>query len=260
MKPSLLSLSLILTSTTSYGAAVLTGSVNTAPGHATAGTAIDLTATGTTNWAAWDIQTNASPTNPRSPTNTFASALSPGTAGYISELSAVGGNELIQGSSTVGSAFFNYSNGVSPVSLPAPAKFGTAFNTSLDSAGTGLSFVVVGDPQNLYRVSVWATGFNGQGTLIASLNGATSLELVSQTFVNGKAPVLFTFDFQPENASDWLNLTYTLTTDTANGTGTTGSNSHVAIQAVTVAVIPEASTAMTLLGGLVMLGFTRRRA
>lgn len=259
MKPGLLPLFLILTTTASYSA-VLSGSVNTAPGNLAAGTAVDLTATGTTNWAAWDIQTSASPTTPRSPSNTLSTAISSGAAGYISPLAGVGGaTGNIQGSSTLGSGFFTYSNGVSPASFPA-AKFGTAFNTTLDSVGTGLSFSVTGNPANLYRVSVWATGFNGQGTMIASLNGATSIQLVTQTFINGKAPVLFTFDFQPDSAGDLLNLSYTLTTDTPNGTGTTGSNSHVAIQAVTVAIIPEASSAMALLGSLGMLGLIRRRA
>ena len=259
MKPSLLPLFLILTATASHGA-VLTGSVNTAPGNLAAGTAVNLTATGTINWAAWDIQSSAGPTTPRAPTNTFGAALTLGTAGYISPLAGVeGGSGNIQGSGTLGSGFFTYSNGVSPTSFPA-AKFGTAFNTTLDSAGTGLSFSVTGDPTNIYRVSVWVTGFNGQGTLIASLNGATSILLATQTFINGKAPVLFTFDFQPDSAEDLLTLNYTLTTDTPNGTGTTGSNSHVAIQAVTVAIIPEASSAMALIGGLGMLGFIRRRA
>jgi len=260
MKPGLLALSLILTSATGH-AAVLLGSVNTTPGNTTAGTAIDLTATGTTNWAAWDIQASAGATTPRAPTNTLGPALSPGTAGYISALTGVGGaTGNLQGSATLGSGFFNYTNGVSPVSLGAAAKFGTAFNTTLDTVGTGMSFTVTGDPTKVYRVSVWATGFNGQGTLIASLNGATNIQLATQTFVNGKAPVLFTFDFQPDSATDLLNLSYTLTTDTPNGSGTTGSNSHVAIQAVTVSVIPEPSSALALVGGLGMLGFRRRRA
>lgn len=260
MKPGLLALSLVVTSATGHGALLL-GSVNTSPGTTTAGTAVDLTATGTTNWAAWDIQASAGATTPRAPSNTFGPALSPGTAGYISALTGVGGTTgNLQGSATLGSGFFNYTNGTSPVSLGTAAKFGTAFNTALDSVDTGMRFTVTGDPLNVYRVSVWATGFNGQGTLVASLNGATNIHLATQTFVNGKAPVLFTFDFQPDSATDLLNLSYTLTTDTPNGSGTTGSNSHVAIQAVTVAIIPEASSAMVFIGGLGMLSFLRRRA
>jgi len=246
-----------------HAAVLLSGTVNTNPGHTTAETAIDLTATGTLNWAAWDSRTNANPSTPRPATNTLGPALAPGTPGYISPLTGVGGTTgNLQGSSTLGAAFFNYTNGAVTTSLGAPSKFGTAFNSTLDLPGTGMSLTVAGDPQNIYRVSVWASGFNGQGTLVASLNGATSLSLVTQTFGNGKAPVLFTIEFRPENASDLLNLSYTLTTDTPNSPSpsTVGSNSHVAIQAVTVEVIPEASSAAVLMGGLLMLGCVRRRA
>jgi len=241
--------------------AVLTGSVNTDPGHLTSETAVDLTASGTRNWVAWDFRSGDGTAPTRAPSNTIGPALAPGTASYVSGLTGVGGaTGNLQGSGTLGATFFTYSNGVDPTSLSPAVKIGTAFNSTLDTTGTGMSFTVTGDPSQLYRVSVWATGFNGQGTLTASLNGATSLPLVTQTFVNGKAPVLFTIDFQPDSATDLLNLSYLLTTDTANGSGTTGKNSHVAIQAVTVEAIPEPSAAMVLAGALGLLGLRRRRA
>ncbi|WAC19120.1 PEP-CTERM sorting domain-containing protein [Luteolibacter sp. SL250] len=262
MKPILLPLSLALLPAAAHGV-VLSGSVDTAPGHTTSGTAVDLTASGTTNWAIWDFQSGADAATTRAPSNTLGTPVAPGTAGYISGLTGIspeGGTGNLQGSGTLGATFFTYSNGADPGSLSPPLKIGTAFSSTLDLEGTGMGFTVTGDPSQLYRVSIWAVGFNGQGTLTASLNGATSLPLVTQTFINAKAPVLFTIEFQPDSATDLLHLSYILTTDTPNGSGTTGKNSHVAIQAVTVEAIPEPSAALALLGAFGLAGIRRRRA
>lgn len=231
---------------TAEAAVVLTGSVNHTPGPA------DLTAQGDLDWAIWNVTSpTSSPfgTGSREPTNRMS-----GGTGQIGDITAVGTNTTWRGSggTSIGTQTFSYTNGTSPSSLANTAQ-SLVFNSSLDSIGQGVSLTVSGTPGQLTTVYVWGTGYQGQGTLTASLAGASNLELLSQTYGTGKNPTLFQINFTPEDASDLLILTYALTTDA------TGGNSHVGIQAVAVSAIPEPSTGLVALLGTGLAVFRRRR-
>jgi hypothetical protein len=221
-------------------AATLTGSVNTAPGPA------NLTTEGTLDWAIWNYSASTSalsiaPSNEKS-----------GSLGLISDISAATTGGVRGGNP--GTQTFTYSNGTSPVSQ-SNATLGLVFDTNLDAIGEGVQLTVTGDPLTLEVVNIWATGFDGVGTLTATLNGAAPITLFSQTYSNSlKPPTLFTLNFQPNLGTDLLTVRYTLST---NGAAT---NSHVGIQAVTVSNVPEPSTAVALIGGVgLLLAFRRRQ-
>lgn len=232
---------------TSLSAATLSGSVNTAPGSVT-----NLTTGGTTNWAIWNYSSTTTLASV-SPSNTRAGA--PGSAaipGFISDITAATTGNVRGG--TNGTMTFNYSNGNPAVATSGSSPIGLVFDTDLDTPNQGVKLSVTGAPLASYRVDVWATGYDGTGRMTASLANATTLTLDSQAYAFSKDPTLFSFIFTPDSASDTLNLSYTLLT---NGTAT--NISHVGIQAVTVTLIPEPSSAMAMIGGLAMLGFVRRR-
>ncbi|TLD71755.1 hypothetical protein FEM03_06345 [Phragmitibacter flavus] len=228
-------------------AAVLAGQVFTNPGVS----AVDLTATGSVDWAIWDFTQVSAPF----PTTVAATNGKAGGTANISVISTVGGGSLRgSGGSSIGLKNFSYSDGNSPTSLTNLPQ-SLVFNSSLDAGGLnrGVQLSLSGDPAQEYLVSVWATGFNAQGTMTATLNGATAVTLQSQEYSNSKQPTLFTFTFRPDVVGDLLNLSYVMTTDT------TGTNSHVGIQAVTVSVVPEPTQALLCLLGLVGLTQIRRR-
>lgn len=240
----------------SAGAATLSGTVTTTGLTST----IDLTATGTTNWAVWHYTSGGvTAANSIVPSNRMSGG--PGsstTAGFISNAYRVGGT----GTSTIrggnGQTLdLTYSNAATGPASGSINNVRMVFSSDLDSTANGVGVAVTGDPNQLYKISVWASGLDGQGTMTASAPGFTDVTLLSQTYgASGgdgeKVPTLFTFLFQPNNVNDILTMNYVLTT---NGAGI--NTSHVGISAVTVEVVPEpGSVALGALGSLALL---RRR-
>jgi hypothetical protein len=222
-------------------AAILSGSVNTSL-PATPGS--DLTALGTLDWAYWGRTTSSNLT-----TQPLINRKS-GGPNIFSVISPVTGTNVRGGISS--DHTFIFSDGQnSPTSLNTNDA-GLIFNSTLDSVGRGVSFTVQGDPGELRQLLVWGSGTNGQGTLTASLNGASSVPLLSQVYT-GKTGTLFTINYQPDNASDLLMISYALTTD---GSGT---NSHVGLVAAAVSVIPEPSSYFLVAFGIAAIYYMRRQ-
>lgn len=225
-------------------AAVLSGTVTTTG----LGTGVDLTAISDINWAIWDDNSGTS-TSTRSATNTMSGAPGMGSAGYISSIAHAGPTGTTVRGGADGTYEFSYSDGASPASFTAQ-NVGLIFDASLNEIGSGVSFSITGDISQAYRVDIWATGFRAIGEMTASLNGASDEVLTSQDYGETKSPTRFSFIFQPDNATDTLNLTYLATSQ--------GGSSHVGIQAVTITAIPEPSALLSSLLGLAVL-LKRRR-
>lgn len=221
--------------------AVLTGSVTQ---YATVD--VDLTASGTLDWAIWNT-TSSSSVSSRAPTN-----IKDGGAGLIGDLFGVGGSSgSVRGFGGVDDTFYSYTDGTSPETL-SDATQGFVGNASLDSLGSGVTLSISGDPLQPLRVDIWTTGFRATGEMTVTLNGVAEPLVLSATFGADKTPALFRFVFQPDTVSDVLGISYVVTEDT-------GSSAHIGIQAVAISPVPEPTVVTLLLGGLGVLGLRRRR-
>lgn len=218
--------------------AVLTGNVNTSP-EANA----NLTIAGSLDWAIWNRTSNINSV----PTNEPVDG-----PNLIGNLSAVGTTANVGGFGG-STQTFTYTNGANAPTSVSGVTMGLATNATLETLGNGVELSISGDPTKIYSINIWATGYRGEGTLTASLAGATPVSLLSGTFGNTKSPVLFTLTFQPNSALDLLNVRFVLST---NGDG---ASSHVGIQAVTMSVVPEPSATLLLAGGLLAMTLFRRR-
>jgi hypothetical protein len=231
----------------SVQAATLIGNVNTAPASS-----VNLTTDGTLDWSIWNTTSATGVASPVAPTNKMASS-----PGIISTVGSISGGTL-RGSAITSTETFSYSNGTSPTTLSPAVTQGSIFESAVGSAGKGLTLTLQGDTNALRAVDIWATGFDGTGTMTATLNGTTPVVLMSQAYgVNSlEAPTLFTLTYQTNSNSDVLNISYNLT-----NTGTNTGSSHVSIQAVAVslAAVPEPSQVMLGMFGLVALMMRRRR-
>ena len=234
-------------------AAVLSGTVDTNPGNV-----LNLTTAGPDNWSIWHYTLAAvTPASTLVPSNRMSGAPGAGIPGYISDAFRVGGTAgaTIRGGN--GQTLDpTYINGVSPISADI-TNIRMVFPSDLNSPGNGVGVSITGNPAQLYRISVWASGLDGQGTMTASSSGVDDVELFSQSYgASGgdgqKVPTLFTFLFQPDNLADVLTLQYVLSTNDGGS-----STSHVGISAVTVEAIPEPGFAT--LTGLGCLALLRRR-
>ncbi|MBX3741363.1 MAG: PEP-CTERM sorting domain-containing protein [Akkermansiaceae bacterium] len=232
------------------GAAVLTGSVTSSG----LGANIDLSARGTLGWAAWNYTSTTTATGGGTIDASSRKSGGPtvGNAGYISAIGVGGTATSIRGVGGT-TTTFSFTGGTGAATTFGPATMGGVIAGDLNAVGHGVSLSILGDPSLTYRVSVWVTGQGATGTMTATLPGATTPSLTMVHGNDSRNLGLFTYDFRPDTAGQALNLTYTLTTDN------TYLSSHVGIQAVSVEVIPEPSSAIALVGGLALLGLRRRR-
>ena len=229
--------------------AVLAGNVSTATGS------VDLTAIGTISWAVWNYGAGNTGTS-LVPSNRNSGAPTVGNAGFISSIGRVGGVSPNVRGGNASLLTFNYNNGASTLTFSGTS--GMVFPSNLDSTNQGTALSITGNTGQVYQVSVWAGGFAGQGRMTASLTGATDVVLDSQVYndvdsgAGAKGATLFTYTFQPNSATDTLNLSYVLLSESGVG------NSHVGISAVAVALVPEPSS-FALVAAFGALGLMRRR-
>ena len=222
--------------------ATLVGSVDSNPAMG-----VNLTTEGTLDWAIWN-STSSGTTASKAPTNTKVTGL-----GLISNVTPVSGGS-VRGASA-GTQTFTYVDGTSPTAQ-TNATFGLALNSQLSTIGAGVHLSITGNPALAYKVNIWTTGFRATGQMTASLAGAADVVLSGDAFASTKVPELYSFTFQPDLASDTLNIDYVITAlpDFDTGSG------HIGFQAVTVSVVPEPTTIAMLLGGLgLLIGFQRAR-
>ncbi len=240
---SALGLALVFLISTTASAAVLQGSVNnTIDGNQ------NLTYLGDVDWAIWNKEgasaTSGSPTNRKNG----------GSA--ISDVAAVGGGG-VRGLNAIASPAnfdFTYLDGTSPTSQVdfLPRAIG---NTQLNKVGAGVSFTIDGDPSHPRIASIFVSGYQADGQLTASLNGATTYVDSSPSYAGTKVATLYEIMFQPDNASDVLTVEFV-------PTAVSNSNAHVELAAVAVQAIPEPATLLiwSLLAGLAVgLGWKRRK-
>lgn len=246
---SALPIATLIFAATSTQAAMLTGSVNT-----TIDGNQDLTTLGVTDWAIWDH-----PNVSDDPVPAFPSNRKLGGSG-ISDLSPVGGGNL-RGLNAVTSPAtfdFSYTDGTAPVSQSNFVPRGIG-NTQLDNVGSGFSLTVEGTTFGTNTVQLYVSGFNGTGSLTASLNGATSYLNSSGVYGGSKSAVLYTIEFQPDSDTDLLTLQYVLGSDT-------GTSAHVLLEAVALTQAPEptpipepSSLSLAALSLAAFAGFRRKR-
>lgn len=209
----------------------------------------DLTALGTSDWAIWDTSSDPAsgvPTNEKSG----------GT--LIGSMSAIGGGNLRGSTSTTRPPYdFTFTDGISPP-VGSVDNVNSLFNTDLGTVDVGVGLDVTLPTTNTHTVTVWVSGFEGEGELTASLPGATSY-VDSSTVFDGDNPKdagYYTLSVTPDSANDVLNLSHIL--DVSDG-----GNAHVMISAVSVSEIaspvPEPSTLLLALLGVGGLLMQRRR-
>lgn len=233
----LLAAVLYLFSLASGLSAVLTGSLNTTPPPS-----VNLTTTGTFDWAIWNTNSTTGLSS-RAPTNRKA-----GSPNAISAITPVGGGN-VQGVTVGSSELYSYTNGNSPATLTNSTQY-FVINNGLDTIGRGVQFTITGDPTKTYQIDVWTSGLNATGTLTATTAGAPTFT-DSNSYGSTKTPALYSFTFQPNQVSDLLTIQYVLTTDS-------GSSAHVGIQAVSISVVPEPTTLALAAGAVISLASFRR--
>jgi len=212
----------------------------------------NLTGTGGIDWALWNDVSNSAVSS-FAPTNWKASDPLGLHSVNITPVPVVGqsASNTVRGSSSTTTTTFSYTDGTSPTS--ASGTSGLVFNNDLNFSGTGIQLQIKGDPAQLLQLDIWAGGFAATGNLTVTLPNATPVTLTSQAYssIAPKDATLFTLFYQPDSASDLLTIAYTASNTTTNG--------HVAIQAVSIAAVPEPATATLILGTLALGGFSRRR-
>ncbi|MEX0775165.1 MAG: PEP-CTERM sorting domain-containing protein [Phycisphaeraceae bacterium] len=223
-------------------AAMLTGTPTTNPTMPA-----DLTQIGATDWAYWHTP-SSSGVSSMPPTNTKS-----GGPGMISAATPITGT-VVRGSSTATGIRFAFTDGVSPTSSTDLAVSGV-FNSTLDTVGRGVRVSVTFPDTQLYKISIWVSGFNSTGTFTAALPGAADYQHAAFSYGSGqKVARLFELEVQADQAGDALTLSHVMTTDAGGG----ATSSHVLIAGVAIEAIPEPAS-LLLLGGAGALLLVRRR-
>lgn len=186
------------------------------------GTAYDLTALGTADWAYWSTADNPAggvPTNEKSGSDMLAAL-------YPVEGSAVRGTA--SGSTE---ADFTFSDGTTVESGTVEGPLGL-FNTKLRETGYGVGVYVTLPTTGEYTVYVWGAAYRAQiGTLTVAMTGAEDVSLNAFEGVettNPKETWLFTINAQADVPGALLSLELVLTESL-------GASANIAITAVAVA-------------------------
>ena len=243
--------SIILAATTA-GAATLTNFNAAGIGN---GGSINLTSAGTVGWAAWDIGDGVTNGNTSYAAN-FTKAGS--TVTYSSITRATGTGNLRGPGADNSSQVYSWttSDSTSNLANPSDNRLSGIFSTSLNSAGSGVQFSI----SNLaaltggqsYLVTLYGYSYGAQSRATATAGSSQANQLSLNTTSTVRSPELYQFVYNPDSAADSLVLSYVLAT-TGDG------SSHAGIQAVSISIIPEASSAAMVLAGATALLVRRKR-
>jgi hypothetical protein len=216
-------------------------------------TSVDLTAAGSTHWAAWN-RTNTTNVSSASPNYTKT-----GGTGTISAITTTNSSAIVEPAAyaaTVRGTNSSTSYPDSPVfswstmdsSSSAPSFMTGIFHTTLNQDLYGVHFSITDLPalaEGLaYRINVYATSYNGASTLtLTSGTAFATLDGEAKSTGRTKSTNLFEFNYNPDSPSTVLDVDLRLS-------GTFGDSGHAAIQAVAISVIPEPSASLIAFAGL----------
>jgi hypothetical protein len=225
-------------------------------------TSVDLTAAGSTHWAAWNRSSNTNVTS------ASANYTKTGGTGTISAITTTNPSAIVGPpayAATVRGTNSSSSYPVNPVftwsssdsSSSAPSFMSGIFHTTLTQDLHGVHFSITDLPalaEGLaYRINVYATSYNGastitltSGTAFATLNGET------KSTGRTKTTNLFEFNYNPDSPSTVLDVDLRLS-------GDFGDSGHAAIQGVAISVIPEPSTSLLAFAGVAASLLRRNR-
>ncbi|MEZ0265623.1 MAG: hypothetical protein ACAI43_12910, partial [Phycisphaerae bacterium] len=172
-------------------------------------TTVDLTNTGTTDWAYWST-TGTGLASPVVPNNEKLG----GTA--ISGASNVGGTTLRGSASSATTLRYSYTgDGTSPTSAAGVNANGLLFNSDLGTSAVnkGVSVTLAGDTAVTRTANLYFGGFAATGVLTLTLNGATTIVDAPQVFANSspKGMAVFVISYRPDNVSDVLTASWVAT-------------------------------------------------
>jgi hypothetical protein len=217
--------------------------------NSTAATPINLTTQGTVDWAYWNSVFSSN--LPLPPSN----SKNGGTA--IGDLGIVGGTALQKSGSAVTTEQYSFTDGTNPVSATnVNLGGGLVFNSDLgsNSSGKGITLQVAGNPATEQIITLYLGGFGATGNLSLNLDGfGVTFGDNSQIFVglSPKEIAIYTLRFRTDNVGEKLTISYT-------ASDSTSPFSHVGIEAITVAAVPEPSALALGAVGLAFI-FRRRR-
>ncbi|WP_269524599.1 hypothetical protein [Coraliomargarita parva] len=221
---------------------------------------VDLTATGTTNWALWDIF-SSSTVSDLAPTASKNTGSATGI-GIMSHITPFGGT-TVRGTTSINNYTDTFtwtqSDEASNIAAPSDGLAIGAFNGTLNTTGLGVTFNIT-DLAALsgglyYEISVFTTSFRGTGEFNADINGTSTVTQAGIAHDTIKDTDYFSIAYNPDSTSDVLNISFELASLISGG------SAHTAIQAVSISIVPEPSTFALIAGCLAMvwIGLQRRR-
>ncbi len=224
----------------SASAAAITGTPIDSPASPTS-----ISERGTVDWAYWDRRNNDSVAS-LAPTNQKVDG-----AGLISSATPVNGS-TVRGSGTITGISLKFDDGISPATATSHMISGV-FNTSLGwtSNGYGVQVDVTLPDTELYRISLWVSGYYGRGNLTASLPGADDYTDSSFLYTVSKTPKMYELEVSADNPGDVLTISYVLS-------NVDNANSHVLIGAVGISLVPEPAALGVLVPALFLAARRRR--
>lgn len=206
---------------------------------------VNLTTSGDLDWAVWGQGANTSLT----PTTRKVGGSS------ISSLTNISAGSSLRGLGqfgNYGASSFNWTNG-SPLANATGVFAGLQHENTTGKINEGFSFTVPADLA-IRRMTLYFDTHLGISTLSATLSDA-SATAYSQTFnatTHNNWPGILTIDYSAASAGQTLTISGLLTSSP-------DPNANFAIQAVSLATVPEPSV-LGLTGIAVLIGLRRRRA
>lgn len=225
---------------------------------------VNLTTTGTTDWAAWhrgnnDNIASAAPNYRKSGGAATISAITTTNPGAITGPPSYAGT--VRGTNSSGNypaSPFSWSDATGGAAGPTTYLSGI-FHTTTAQSVHGVQFSISNLPAlasgETYRITVYGTSYGNASTLTLT-NGLLSAFLNGEPKETGngsKTTNAFAFDFNPDSEADVLTVALRLSGSPLN------ANGHAAIQAVSISVIPEPATPLLAFAGAALIVSRRKR-
>lgn len=243
--------SVILAAATA-GAATVT---NFNPAGIGNGGSINLTSAGTVGWAAWDLGDGVN----NGTTSYAANFTKAGSTVIYSSISRSTGTGGVRGPATDNSSqvySWTAADATGNAANPADNRLSGVFSSTLNTAGQGVQFSISNlaalSAGQSYLVTLYAYSYGGQSQATATIGSSQANQLSLNTSAVVRSPELYQFVYNPDSTADALLLSYALTTPV-------DGFSHAGIQAVSISIIPEASSAAMVLVGATALLVRRQR-